>query len=313
MSRSFTGNTRLEVANVPTGVPCTFVIWYKVTSTASGSQAAFGVGGATFHYRYLGRFSNDAYAIERDSSSAQAAANQDGIPNNSWVQVAGIFSSATSRRAAVGSTLGTIVSTSKSPSPTRLVIGERPDNFGDDFVGLLAHASLFDYALTSGQLGDLAGGVSPMAMATPPVFYLPMKDDVAHLDLAGGLTLTATGSPAHSTDNPTVDDPPVLDTDPPVANIVTGPSLTKISDETGKDSTDIEVQVNESCQAWKCKVVPAEGSIHTAGTEIESGGAVVADGTIEVNITHAELAAAGGEGDNLVKFFFQDDAGNWSL
>ena len=106
---------------------------------------------------------------------------------------------------------------------------------------------------------------------------------------------------------------PLTDTTPPVPNITVGPSRTKLSAVATFDSSDITVQVDEACQAWKVKVVPATNSIHTAGTQIESGGSVAANGTINVNITDDELSTASpGDGAKIVKFFFQDNAGNWS-
>jgi hypothetical protein len=62
------------------------------------------------------------------------------------------------------------------------------------------------------------------------------------------------------------------------------------------------------------------GSI-TAGTQIPttggstnvSGGAVNAATTVTTNIDGADLQTAGAEGDNVVKIFVQDDAGNWSV
>lgn len=105
----------------------------------------------------------------------------------------------------------------------------------------------------------------------------------------------------------------IPDTTPPVTNISSGPSRTKISAQTGFDSTDISYTVDEACQAWKVKVVPATNSTHDQGTQIEAGGAVAAGGTINVNITNAELAAASaGDGAKIVKMFVQDNAGNWS-
>lgn len=107
--------------------------------------------------------------------------------------------------------------------------------------------------------------------------------------------------------------PPAADTTPPVPNITTGPSRTKISAVATYDSSDITVQVDEACQAWKCKVVPATSSLHTEGTQIEAGGSVAASGSINVTITDDELSTASpGDGAKIVKFFFQDNAGNWS-
>lgn len=99
----------------------------------------------------------------------------------------------------------------------------------------------------------------------------------------------------------------------PVVTLASGLTF-KMSDESGKDSYGYDFQANEAIQAWKIKVVSSSGDEHTAGTQVEAGGAVAANTPITGSITYAELVAAGvgAEGNKVLKFFCQDLAGNWS-
>ena len=102
------------------------------------------------------------------------------------------------------------------------------------------------------------------------------------------------------------------DTTPPTVTIDTALTF-KISSVSGKDSYSYQFSPNEAIQAWKIKLVPSSSSIHTAGTQIESGGAVSANADVTGTITSAEIITAGGAGgDNIIKVFAQDSAGNWS-
>lgn len=114
-----------------------------------------------------------------------------------------------------------------------------------------------------------------------------------------------------------------LDTTVPVVTVSAGPTPTKISKVTGKDESDFSFQVDTDFVEYKVKVVPATGSIHSAGTLIPmTGGSVNMSGTgtfrartnIDCTIDGADLEAAdSGDGDKIVKVFAKDDAGNWSV
>lgn len=105
----------------------------------------------------------------------------------------------------------------------------------------------------------------------------------------------------------------VTDTTPPLVSITSGPTRSRISRVVGIDSTDVQFVANEDVQAWQIRVVPSSGSPSTAGTLIESGGALSSGASQSSNITDDELiAASGGEGTFIVKVFAQDLAGNWS-
>jgi hypothetical protein len=116
-----------------------------------------------------------------------------------------------------------------------------------------------------------------------------------------------------ATDTITVDS-----TAPTVATTV---DVAKVSKIAGKRTANVTLTPNSDIQAWKVKVVPASGSIHTAGTTIPvtngstnmTGGASGSGVVINATIDGRDLELAGAEGNNIVKAFVQDLAGNWSV
>lgn len=112
-----------------------------------------------------------------------------------------------------------------------------------------------------------------------------------------------------------------LDTAAPVIT-VTGPDVPKVSKVTGKRTASISFSSDTAIVAWKVKVVPASGSLHSAGTQIGttngstnmSGGALAAATPQAATIDGADLeAASAGDSTKIVKVFGQDAAGNWSV
>jgi hypothetical protein len=119
----------------------------------------------------------------------------------------------------------------------------------------------------------------------------------------------------------TATDSITLDTTVPVVTLDSGPTPAKISKIATKRTSTVTWHTDVHIQAYKVKVVPSSSSIHTAGTQIPTtggstnvtGGATNAATTVTTTIDGADLQTAGAEGDNVVKIFAQDDAGNWSV
>lgn len=74
--------------------------------------------------------------------------------------------------------------------------------------------------------------------------------------------------------------------------------------------------------AYKVKVVPASGSLHTEGTQIPltagstnmSGAAVSGGASVTSTIKGTDLkTASAGDDEKEIKIFGQDAAGNWSV
>lgn len=113
-----------------------------------------------------------------------------------------------------------------------------------------------------------------------------------------------------------------LDTTLPTINITVAASPTKISKIATFDTSTFSFQSDTALQAWKVKVVPATGSIESAGAQIPTsagstnvtGGALAATTNQSVSVKGTDLeTASAGDGTKIVKIFGQDLAGNWSV
>lgn len=102
------------------------------------------------------------------------------------------------------------------------------------------------------------------------------------------------------------------DTTAPGAITVTNVTTSKLSRVIGKDSTDVTFTADEAFVEYMLRKVAADTDTSLMGTLIEQ--ATVASRTSHTTtLTDDEVIAAGAsEGNNLVKVFVRDAAGNWS-
>jgi hypothetical protein len=122
----------------------------------------------------------------------------------------------------------------------------------------------------------------------------------------------------------TASDSITLDTTLPVPNITTGPDVSRLSKIAGKRTCSFSWQSNAVFEEYKVKVVPASGSLNSAGTTIPttngstnmtgSAGGYPATTNIDSVIDGRDLELADtGDGAKVVKVFVRDAATNWSL
>lgn len=104
---------------------------------------------------------------------------------------------------------------------------------------------------------------------------------------------------------------------------VTGPDVSIISEQPGKNVATFSFQSSMALKAWKVKLVPANNSAHDAGTQIPTtGGSTNMTGTTmaantskECKIYGADLsnAAGGSDGTYIIKVFGQASVNDlWS-
>lgn len=104
------------------------------------------------------------------------------------------------------------------------------------------------------------------------------------------------------------------DTTAPVVTLGTV-TKTKISRVVGADATEVSFTSDEAYNAYEVHVVAGATTPRPTTTTslIESGTGAAANTTVTITVTDDELVAAGGiSGDNIVKVYTQDAAGNWS-
>lgn len=113
-----------------------------------------------------------------------------------------------------------------------------------------------------------------------------------------------------------------LDTSAPIPDVTSGPTPSKISKISTKDTASFNWSPDVAITAYKVKVVSSSGAAHSTGTQIPttagstnmSGGAVAGAGSVTSTINGTDLeTASGGDGNKIVKVFVQDAAGNWSV
>ena len=104
---------------------------------------------------------------------------------------------------------------------------------------------------------------------------------------------------------------------------ITGPDVSVISEQTGKNIATFSFTSNMELKAWKVKLVPANSSAQDAGTQIPTAGGSVnmtgmtlaANTPKECKINGADLntAAGGTDGTYIIKVFGQSAANDlWS-
>jgi hypothetical protein len=115
----------------------------------------------------------------------------------------------------------------------------------------------------------------------------------------------------------------ILDATLPVVSI-TGPDVSKISKQTGKNTVSFSFQCDSIFDEYKVKVVATSGAAHDTGTQIPttagssnmsgSAGDYPASTPINCQIKGTDLeTASSGDGLKIVKVFVKDQSGQWSV
>lgn len=113
-----------------------------------------------------------------------------------------------------------------------------------------------------------------------------------------------------------------LDTTRPIVTI-TGPDLSKISKQAGKNISSFSFSVDSAFTEYKVKVVASSGAAENTGTTIATTngstnmaatGSFPSSTPISCTINGADLeVASSGDGTKIIKVFVRDQAGNWSI
>ena len=133
--------------------------------------------------------------------------------------------------------------------------------------------------------------------------YIKVRDSVYNESAASSDTITL------STALPTI--------------TITGPDVSVISEQSGKDTATFSFQSSMALKAWTVRLVPANNSAHDAGTQIPAtGGSTNMSGTTlaantakqcTINGSDLSTAAGGVDGTYIIKVFGQASANDlWS-
>lgn len=208
----------LEINSAPvTAAPLTLACWFKTTSVGAGVDhhlVWLGNSGVTNqHYFTLEQYQTEIYCGTR-AAGGLAEISVTGVTANTWHHAVAVFASQTSRTPYLNGTAGGTNTTDVAPSGlNRLDLGRRgfatPDGYHD---GSLAEVAVWNAALSGSDITLLAGGVSPMALATKPVRYWRLKASGDLTDLVAKDVLTDVGTTWTSDHSAVIDPPGALST-----------------------------------------------------------------------------------------------------
>jgi hypothetical protein len=165
--------------------------------------------------------------------------------------------------------------------------------------------------------GDIAGGPATEAAASWQTFNAALPVTVTAGD--GLKTLNVRLRDDVWNESTVATDTITVDSTAPTVAVTS--DVTRISKIAGKRTATLTITPDSDIQAWKVKVVSSSGAVHTQGTQIGTtngsdnmtGGASSSGVGITAHIDGRDLEVAGAEGDNIIKAFVQDLAGNWSV
>ncbi len=201
----FTTSNYLSCASTPvSAIPLTLACWCNSTD-ATANQRLIAIIDTTDGRDYFmidlsGATAGDPIrAITASAGTTAIASTSTGYSINTWHSVAGVFASATDRRAFIdGGSKGTNITSLTPAGLDQLRLGvnlntsEAPVS---PLIGRLAEAAIWNVALTDDEVASHAKGVSPLKIRPQSlVFYSPLIRDL--FDYRAGLTITMNGAVA---------------------------------------------------------------------------------------------------------------------
>lgn len=168
--------------------------------------------------------------------------------------------------------------------------------------------------------GNVNANIQPSEAASSWIAYSP--NQFVTLSAANGLkTVRVRVRDEVFNESPEATSTITLDTTAPTITLG-APDVNKVSKVIGKRVAAASFSTNRELAAWKVKIVPSESSLESAGTLIPetngstnmSGGAVAANGTVNITIDGRDIELASpGDGPKIIKVFGEDTFGNWSV
>jgi hypothetical protein len=200
MAYDFNGtNQRLSTASAPaTNVPLTMACWFKTDSVTVDQTLVYITNSAANPSRFAlfiaGTSVGDPLRafVAGTNNTPSAILDFGTVTAGSWSHAAGVFTSATSRRAYLNASESSENTANVGAATmSSMEIGARSD-FGNTALfmeGQIAEVGIWNVALTAAEVASLADGmtcdkVRPQSL----VFYAPLVRDL--IDVKGGVTIT---------------------------------------------------------------------------------------------------------------------------
>lgn len=223
----------LNVTTTPilTVEPLTFACWVNpddITHTCTVMGIGDRSGGFNqFSLQIAGAVAGDP--VRCTTQNFLTVANADttsGYSSGSWQHICGVIASSTDRRAFLnGGNKGTnATSVVDPPGMDAFEIGAHPVGDTQPMFGLIAHAAVWNIALSDADVALLATGLNPLYVQPQAiVFYLPMWTTGDVVDWIGKVTLTVNGNPTNGASDPSVTPPMFMygrDSSPAIPQVV---------------------------------------------------------------------------------------------
>lgn len=198
-----------------TGDQVTLSVWINLESASAEGKiiAKWSDAGGDFQY-LLSSDGGDKCLFSIFNGGTRIAIGSTNMSTGTWHHIAGVYDGSEVRCYLNGvedgsnSASGNMSSTS---APVRIGAGSGGSGTENPFDGDIGHASIWDTALTEGEIESLASGVSPLKIRKDNnlLFYAPINGQSPEYDVVGGLDITVNGA--------------IKSEEPPIPNSIVAP------------------------------------------------------------------------------------------
>lgn len=216
MARTFDNSGTHSLIRTPapaTGTPVTLAVWVNPSSTTTVS-AALSIGTAFGDYIIIfhnaSNFVGGQYAMASGPASAAASITTPNMVIGTWYHLCAVFTSSTVNSAYLNGANLVTNSGHTAVTPATLVratIGANQGGGFGEFSGTVAFPAIWNIALSSADVLELATGLSPrMKHPESLLCYARLDGNSPETDMVSSITWTLTGVPTVA-DNPRLYNP----------------------------------------------------------------------------------------------------------
>lgn len=203
MSRNFVTASSQSLSNgaaVLSAYPMTLACWFKTATIHTGALVALDNGIALYNAIRYGSGTVDAF-----SSGAFISSSTNTVGTGIWSHAAGVFSAANSRTAYLNGQAGTTdVNLNVAGLGNTTNIGEVISS--EFFNGDIAHAAIWNVALTTAEILSLYNGLSPLLIRSSALsaYWILAGAASPEPDYFNNFNLTLNNAPIQGTTDPSI-------------------------------------------------------------------------------------------------------------
>ena len=188
-----------------TGAPLTMHFWCNVDNNSAITLGGLGDSDAATDSFHLIQSVTTQTMIFRSlaASATEQSVTSTGLTTGTWHSVVGQEATTNTRSAWIdGGGLQADTGTHTPASIDRIALGARAVNNPtlSEWAGDIFWAALWDFALTAGQVQNLADGYSPLTVQRQNLVFFARCAFVGPIDMIGNRALNVTGTPTNAAD-----------------------------------------------------------------------------------------------------------------